>query len=60
MDQLNHRDYYLTRAQASRDLAEQAANPAIAAIHSEMANRYDDMVIQLGRNEDAGRSVQAG
>lgn len=60
MDQLNHQDYYLTRAKASRELAQQALNPAIAGIHSEMASRYDDMVAQLERNDDSGRSAQAG
>ena len=60
MDQLNHQDYYLTRARASRQLAQQAADPAIAGIHSEMASRYDDMVAQFERNDATRRSAQAG
>ena len=59
MDQLNHQDYYLTRAKASRELAEQAADPAIAGIHSEMASRYDEMVARLERNDGTDRSSQA-
>lgn len=60
MDQLNHQDYYFTRAKASRELAQQAVNPAIAAIHSELATRYDDMVARLQPNDGIGRSAQAG
>lgn len=59
MDQLNHHEYYLTRAKTSRELAQQAASPAIAAIHSEMATRYENMVAQLGRNNVIERSAQA-
>lgn len=47
VNQLNHHDYYLTRAQASRALSHQASNPKIAAIHSELASRYDSLVAQF-------------
>lgn len=60
MNQLNHQNYYRERAKASRDLAEQAANPAIAAIHSEFAARYDKMAAQSEKRSDgAGGSAQA-
>lgn len=41
MTELNHRDYYIGRADVSRRLAQQATNPQIAAIHREFANRYE-------------------
>ena len=41
MDKRNDHDYYLARAKASRELALRAASPAAAAIHSELAQRYE-------------------
>ncbi len=41
MSQSNHQDYYIARAANSRDLARRAADPAIAAIHTNLAMRYD-------------------
>lgn len=61
MNQLNHHDYYLTRAAASRDLAGRAADPAVAAIHAEFATRYDLLAAQPERRNDgpATRGAQA-
>ncbi|MFV0625189.1 hypothetical protein ACBY01_14415 [Sphingomonas sp. ac-8] len=43
MNELNNHDYYLRRAQHSRQLADNAASPAIARIHQEMATRYEEL-----------------
>ena len=37
----NDRSYYLARAEQSRSLAARAVSPAIAAIHDDLARRYD-------------------
>lgn len=56
----DHRDYYLTRAATSRDLAEQAVNPKVAAIHAEFAVRYHEMAARSDReNGVAVAAVQA-
>jgi hypothetical protein len=41
LNELMDRTYYAARALASRNLARQAANPAIAAIHADLAGRYE-------------------
>ena len=41
MNQLDDQDYYVARAASSRDLAQRAASPGIAAIYAELATRYD-------------------
>ena len=38
---VNTQGYYELRARKARELAEAAIDPKIAAIHSEMADRYD-------------------
>jgi hypothetical protein len=48
MTELNNNDYYLRRAEHSRQLAENAANPAIARIHLEMAERYEQLASATG------------
>jgi len=48
MAELNNRDYYQRRAQHSRELAKNAANPAIARIHLDMAARYEDLASATG------------
>ena len=59
MDQSNHHSYYRTRAETSRELAQQAVHPSIAAIHSEFATRYDILVAELEPSDGIARSVQA-
>lgn len=60
MSQTNHRDYYRSRAEASRDLAQRATDPSVAAIHIEMAIRYDGIATQLDARPDTmQRSAQA-
>ncbi|UVO49460.1 hypothetical protein M0208_02630 [Sphingomonas sp. SUN019] len=41
MDQLNDREYYRSRAIASRQLAERCSDPQIAKIHSDFARHYE-------------------
>jgi hypothetical protein len=41
MDRLNDHDYYVARAKTCREMAARAASPAIAAIHAELATRYE-------------------
>ena len=41
MGRENSREYYVGRSARERELAEAATNPAIAGIHSELADRYD-------------------
>ncbi len=52
MNQPNYQDYYISRAAASRSLAQRAADPMIAAIHAELADRYDVLVAQTSRRPD--------
>lgn len=49
MDQLNH-DYYTARAVFSRELAQRAASPNVAAIHQELASRYDSIAAGVRRS----------
>jgi hypothetical protein len=57
LDHFDSMEYYVARAYASRDLAKMATRPAIAAIHLELANRYDSAVRQLQRQLDASHPV---
>ncbi len=59
MDEFNNHGYYLARASAARDLAQRAANPAIAAIHQEMASRYDHTAAQIGQRLAKPNDAQA-
>lgn len=60
MNELNHQIYYELRAETSRDLARRALSPAIAAIHSDFAVRYENLAASSERqNEDFGVIVQA-
>ena len=52
MKQLNHQNYYVTRAAAARDLAQRAVSPAIAAIHAEMAVQYELVANQSDKGDD--------
>lgn len=49
MNQPNDQEYYVARAASSRDLAQRAATPMIAAIHVELAIRYDVLAAQPER-----------
>ena len=59
MDQSNHLEYYHTRAEVSRELAPRAADPAIAAIHTEFASRYDSMAAEHERKAGTENAAQA-
>ena len=60
MNQQSDQDYYVARAATSRDLAKRAADPASAAIHAELAIRYDKLAVRPER-QDGGRmtTIQA-
>lgn len=60
MDQLNHQEYFRSRAATSRELAERAASPKVAAIHQELAMRYETLSVEFGHAPaGAARFVQA-
>jgi hypothetical protein len=56
MTYVNNPDYYRLREASSRRLANQALDPAIRAIHLEMAQRYA-AIVTLG-DEIATRTLQ--
>ena len=41
MSEENSREYYRSRSDRERELAQAAVNPDIAGIHNELADRYD-------------------
>ena len=41
MSEQNNQEYYLSRATTSRQLAERAIDPSIAAIDTDLATRYE-------------------
>lgn len=43
----NHRDYFLARAAEERKKATEAASKAVAAIHLEMAEKYENHVASM-------------
>lgn len=47
MDQGNHREYYLTRAAASRAMAVRATDPLIAKVHEDFATHYDEAATRI-------------
>lgn len=59
MDQSNHYSYYRTRAETSRESAQQAPNPMIAGIHIEFATRYEGLIAELEQSNGTARTVQA-
>ncbi|TPG14674.1 hypothetical protein EAH87_16265 [Sphingomonas koreensis] len=59
MTQLNHREYYVARAEASRAVALIAADEQIAKIHTEFAARYDLIADQVGSHGEPSRPKTA-
>ena len=59
MDQPNSQSYHLARAEAARELSRRAGDPAIAAVHSEFATRYENMVVELEQNAGTEPVAQA-
>ena len=51
----NDLDYYRERERTSREHAATASDPAVAAVHGEMARRYAEIVEQA---EAGARSLQ--
>lgn len=60
MDQPHPKNYYLTRANVSRDRARRASAPAIAAIHLELAGRYEELAVHLSDVTDPVRRDRTG
>lgn len=59
MDRFKQCDYYAERANVSRDLARRATAPNIAAIHNDLASRYDALARRPEhREEPLSTSVQ--
>ena len=56
---MSDNDYYRSRAQTARQLADTAASDAVRAIHLEMADRYDLLAERGGRNRATLRVVTA-
>lgn len=51
MTELNSKEYYLSREQQERKLADEATDPAIAAIHRDMAERYGELATEATDKE---------
>lgn len=43
MSRICDRDYYASRAANAREMEKRAISPSVAAIHAELARRYDFM-----------------
>ena len=46
-------EYYIMRAAICRSLQLRAASPVVAAIHADLASRYEQLAVQPGRNDTA-------
>lgn len=44
--------YYVARSEISLDMARRAASPAVAAIHAELASRYNSLAMQVAEKTD--------
>jgi hypothetical protein len=59
MPDLNDGAYYKARASQARALAEAAVDPAIAAIHRNMAVSYDELAERTDANERTGGPIRS-
>lgn len=41
-------DYYAVRERQERERADSADNPAVAAVHRTLADRYADLIVSAG------------
>lgn len=57
MRQSDDRSYYQNRAKVSQELAKRTANPMVAFIHLELANRYE--MLAAGPRQERSRLLQA-
>jgi hypothetical protein len=57
MEDLNAAAYYMEREQHSLMLAQAAADPAVAAIHYDLAARYAQLTITAAAHEQASSAV---
>lgn len=53
-------DYYVARAATERARAKAATDPNVAAIHAELATRYDEVVARLRAGIDPAGPGSAG
>jgi hypothetical protein len=51
MIERNNLEYYVNRAISCRQLAERATDPAIAAIHVDLATRYESLAAEPRSND---------
>lgn len=51
MTELNHQEYYVSRATSCRQMASQAIDPMIAAIHTDLAARYERLAAEPRSND---------
>lgn len=60
MNSLNTAEYYLARERRERELADRASNPAVAAIHHDMAERYAQIVetVSVSRRDRDDRTSE--
>lgn len=47
-----NQEHYAARAAAARNMARRAATPAVAAIHAELASRYEQLASRPDRNNE--------
>ncbi|MES2291539.1 MAG: hypothetical protein V4530_17570 [Pseudomonadota bacterium] len=52
MSEATTRDYYLSRSTGERYKAEHAPNPAVGAVHRELAAQYDARVAAMDDQSD--------
>ena len=51
MTERNHQEYYIGRATSCRQSASRAIDPAIAAIHTDLAARYERLAAEPRSND---------
>lgn len=57
MSSTDERGYLLTRANAERELAAAANNPAIALIHNQLADEYEERASDVSHKQSALREI---
>lgn len=57
MTNLSTIEYFRARETREREMANAASNPAVAAIHLEMAKRYSEMIVERSVPASHLRSV---
>jgi hypothetical protein len=60
MTERHYYEYYVSRATSCRRLAERASDPSIAAIHIDLATRYDRLAAEHSSNNTDPRPALLG